>query len=42
MKQLSQEQNCVVITPTQLNRGAYKEKDVDLDNIAESSGKSWV
>lgn len=40
LKKLSQEQNCVVITPTQLNREQYKRKDVDLDTISESSMKS--
>ncbi len=42
MKQIQQETNTVVISPTQLNRQSYKDKEVDLDNISESSGKAWV
>lgn len=42
MKQLQQESNTIVISPTQVNRQSYKEKEIDLDNISESSGKAWV
>jgi replicative DNA helicase len=43
LKSLSQELDVVVVTATQLNRESYKKNArVDLNNIAESSGKSHV
>lgn len=40
LKKFSQEHNCVVISPTQLNRDAYKKTEIDLDSISESSMKA--
>lgn len=43
LKSLAQELDVVVVTATQLNRESYKKNArVDLNNIAESSGKSHV
>lgn len=42
LKTLSQDENSVVLTATQLNRESYKSDVIDLNNISESSGKSHV
>lgn len=39
LKNLAQETNTVVITPTQVHRSAYRSKIVEVDNVAESFGK---
>jgi len=39
LKQLAQEYNVVLLTPTQLNRDSFKKKYIDVDNTSESFGK---
>lgn len=39
LKKLAQETNTVVISPSQLQRGVYRSKIVEVDNISESFGK---
>jgi len=39
LKRLAQETNTIVITPSQVQRGVYRSKIVEVDNISESFGK---
>jgi replicative DNA helicase len=39
LKRLAQETNSIVVTPSQVQRGVYRSKIVEVDNISESFGK---
>ena len=39
LKNLAQETNTIVITPSQVHRGVYRSKIVEVDNVSESFGK---
>lgn len=39
LKNLSQETNTIVITPSQVHRSVYRSKIVEVDNVSESFGK---
>jgi replicative DNA helicase len=39
LKRLAQETNSIVVTPSQVQRGVYRSRIVEVDNIAESFGK---
>ena len=41
LKNIGQEFNMVVISPTQLNREAFKSNVSDMDKLSESSGKAF-
>lgn len=42
LKQLAQERNAIVISPTQVVKSSYKKDKIDLEDINESGGKAHV
>jgi len=42
LKQLAQERNAIVISPTQVVKSSYKKERIDLEDINESGGKAHV
>ncbi|HOO68031.1 MAG TPA: DnaB-like helicase C-terminal domain-containing protein [Bacilli bacterium] len=42
LKQLAQERNVIVISPTQVVKSSYKKDKIDLEDINESGGKAHV